>query len=169
MKIFNADDFIAERVKLEPITNVELENAQKRWELEKSKPVQIPLSSIKSIDDLQPGWFVVTNDHYVRIVLPLEYAVHIFNISTSNKNKYFLVKVRHNIAGYIEGKSYKNTFPHYEFDDDTFDIIKIFKYTVPDLEDKCKYRQRFEPWYTENVWKLFKDDPDYLTYKFDQK
>ena len=161
MKILKPDSFVLERIKVQPVTNADLERAQK--EIEDMKPIPIPVSSIQSVDELEPGWFVQTADRFLRIVLPLKYAKPIFNLKDIHKSRYFFVKVKHEIPGYVVSIPYETTFPRYMCNK-TFDIVKIFKCTFLHLEDICKNNDTFVKWYVENVKNIFKDYPDCLKY-----
>jgi len=162
MKVLYIDNFVSERVKVKPVTNAEFDQIKNKLN---EKPVLVPLDSIKSVDDLRPGWFVLTNDKRLRVVVP--YVKMFFNNTKAKKSKYVFV----DMWGFLTSVDYESSFPyiHYTKNNSTFNIIKIFKCEIPDLENICKNKKSFNDWYAKNIRRLFEHDPDRETYRVYQQ
>jgi len=149
MKVLNTYDFVAERMKIRPVTNAEWEKAKEDM-MPITMPVKLDLSTIKSVDDLQLGWLLQMDDNKIRIVIALEYATKIF-LKENIKCKWCFVRLNSsNEPMYVPSDSYGHHFPeHYMHP--KFNIKAVYKYFIPDLKNICESRQSFVKWYLDNM------------------
>lgn len=152
MKILKSDGFISERAKVKPITNAE-------WETVKfTIPVEIPLSNVKSVNDLENGWLVVikslrldlSNEHNIRVVVPYEYAKSMFANSKIKDEMYFVAVVNDEYfptghPTYFNAKMFDDSFPYSK--PKWFVIEKIYKFHIPNLKSICYSKKSFQEWY----------------------
>jgi len=150
MKILKSDGFISERVKVKPITNAE-------WETAKfTIPIEIPLSNVKSINDLESGWLVaikslrldLSNEHNIRVVVPGEYAKNMFD--NIKDGMYFVAVVNDEYfpnghPTYFYAGMFDELFPYSK--PKWFVIEKIYKFYMPDLKSICYSKKSFQEWY----------------------
>ena len=151
MRILKTDNYISERIKVQPVTNAELDKLQN--EMKDPSPRLMPLSNFLTVQMFEPGWivFISDNEHQnlsePRIVVPVYYAEEMFKCSLA-PNKFIFVRViEEEDVVYIQGKMFDRTFP--KSSNGRFTIDKVYKWHIPDLENICRSKILFKEWYNK--------------------
>ena len=154
MKILDTNQFISERIKVQPITNAELDKAKNEFE---APPQLVSFSSIKSINDIKPGWLVAMHrcddgyDRFVAVCVPYEFApTAIKNYAKAHydvQNVFIHIDItNNNQVAFFADTDFKDTFPYTEFRH--YVIDGIYKYCIPNLENIFSGGyENFKDWY----------------------
>jgi len=154
MKILSMHNFVSERMKFKPVTNAEMEHIKK--EIETNKPCPVSLSSMKSIDDMQPGWIIFITDHHAnvkqslpRIAVPNKYVENIFGYAV--EYPYIFARTifssisSNKTVVYIQSSVFHDNFPYSTTN--RYYIDRIYRWHVPNLQSICKSKNDFIDWY----------------------
>lgn len=138
MKILDTDSFITERAKIKPITNVE-------WEkIKDSTPIEVPVSSISNVNDIEVGWLVVVRNK-VRVTISNEYGKTLFAGNCEEGGLLFVTSNGNCDVTYMSSLYYEDTFPENMYKN--YRIDRIYKYHIPNLKDICKNKTIFGNWF----------------------
>lgn len=143
MRILKTDNFISERAKIKPVTNIE-------WDkLKGTIPTEIQMSNITSVDDLKEGWLVVIGgeENKVRVVIRSEYANCMFKGDILDGDMFFVAYSAEpfGITTFLSCDIFKQTFPYSR--KNKFYIEKVYKFYIPSLEKICSSKASFKDWY----------------------
>jgi len=142
MRILKTDNYVSERVKVKPVTNIE-------WDkLKCTIPTEIPMSNITSVDDLKEGWLVVTGgeENEVRVAIQHRYANCIFNGDILDGDMFFVACTEpFGRATFLRCDTFKQAFPYSR--SKRFYIEKVYKFYIPSLEKICSSKASFKDWY----------------------